>query len=270
MKSKILRLTAIVLFITQSASSQISLEKTFPSNENSSHFENVNLTLSGKKLQRIDYEKGEIIIYNDDYTVFKTLTFEPRFDATITVGYVSDKLFNLDDKIEFMVEYDGGRGELGKSFVRIYSENGLIIFQKNGFFSNYNRLKYIEPIKSVGDSYKLFINTFGYESVEIYSLPGDLPLSVSELEIDKTKYDIKLFPNPASENKFSIAYTLPENVKLTKVNIYNTLGQVVKTVKPNNSSSTLDIDTQNLQKGTYFCELIGNKGKISASQFIVQ
>ena len=178
----------------------------------------------------------------------------------------SDNLFNLDNKIEFVVQYSSV--DLNEPKVRIYNEDGDILFEKNGLLQGSGGD--LNAVVGFDSKFKLVIIDKDYKKCEVYSLPGNLPLSVTSIEDEKLKYDIKLYPNPSNNNKISIAYTLPENVKLSKVNIYNTLGQVVKTVKPDNQSNTLDIDTQNLQKGTYFCELVGNKGKISASQFIIQ
>ena len=46
---------------------------------------------------------------------------------------------------------------------------------------------------------------------------------------------------------------------LEKVNIYNTLGQIIKT------ESNTTIDVSKLQKGTYFVEVITNQGKATKS-----
>jgi len=59
-------------------------------------------------------------------------------------------------------------------------------------------------------------------------------------------------PNPASE---FVNINLNENLILQKVNIYNTLGQLVKTEKSNVISLSL------LSKGTYYFEIISDKGK---------
>ena len=64
--------------------------------------------------------------------------------------------------------------------------------------------------------------------------------------------NFKIFPNPTSEK---VTITLQENLELEKVNIYNTLGQFIKTEKNNT------INVIGFVKGSYFFEVITNKGK---------
>lgn len=64
--------------------------------------------------------------------------------------------------------------------------------------------------------------------------------------------NFSVYPNPASEQ---VTITLQENLQLEKVTIYNTLGQLIKTEK--NSS----INVSSLSKGSYYFEVITNKGK---------
>jgi Flp pilus assembly pilin Flp len=61
-----------------------------------------------------------------------------------------------------------------------------------------------------------------------------------------------VYPNPTSEQ---VTITLQENLQLEKVNIYNTLGQLVKTEK----NSVIKVSS--LSKGSYYFEVFTNKGK---------
>lgn len=61
-----------------------------------------------------------------------------------------------------------------------------------------------------------------------------------------------IYPNPATDK---VNIQLNENLQLEKVNIYNTLGQLIKTVK------TATISVADLAKGNYFLEVVTNKGK---------
>ncbi len=60
------------------------------------------------------------------------------------------------------------------------------------------------------------------------------------------------YPNPASD---VVTISLQEGLQLEKVNIYNTLGQLVKT------ETTNVITVNTLVKGSYFFEVISDKGK---------
>ncbi|KRB54810.1 T9SS type A sorting domain-containing protein [Flavobacterium sp. Root186] len=63
-----------------------------------------------------------------------------------------------------------------------------------------------------------------------------------------------IYPNPASE---TVNISLAEGLALEKVNIYNTLGQLLKTEK----STSININY--LSKGVYYFEIITDKGKAS-------
>ena len=64
--------------------------------------------------------------------------------------------------------------------------------------------------------------------------------------------NFSVYPNPTSEQ---VTITLQENLQLEKVNIYNTLGQLIKTEKSN------IINVTGFTKGNYYFEVITNKGK---------
>jgi Flp pilus assembly pilin Flp len=68
-----------------------------------------------------------------------------------------------------------------------------------------------------------------------------------------------VYPNPATE---VITITLQENLQLEKVNIYNTLGQLIKTEKSNS------INVSSLSKGSYYFEVITNQGKATKTVLV--
>jgi Flp pilus assembly pilin Flp len=71
--------------------------------------------------------------------------------------------------------------------------------------------------------------------------------------------NFSVYPNPTSE---MVTITLQENIQLEKVNIYNTLGQLIKTEK-NNS-----INVSSLSKGSYYFEVITNQGKATKTVLV--
>lgn len=68
-----------------------------------------------------------------------------------------------------------------------------------------------------------------------------------------------IYPNPASE---IVNISLEENINLVKINIYNTLGQLLKTDKNSN------INVSSLSSGTYFFEIITDKGKATKTVIV--
>ncbi|WP_310558905.1 T9SS type A sorting domain-containing protein, partial [Flavobacterium sp.] len=91
-------------------------------------------------------------------------------------------------------------------------------------------------------------------SVRVYSLAAVLSSDSFVLA------NFSVFPNPTSE---LVTISLEEGLKLEKVTIYKSLGQLVKTENKN----VIAINT--LAKGSYFFEVITNKGK-ATKQILVQ
>lgn len=83
-------------------------------------------------------------------------------------------------------------------------------------------------------------------SVRVYNLSSVLSSDSFVLA------NFSVFPNPASE---AVTISLQEGLTLEKVNVYNTLGQLVKTENKN------VISVNSLTKGSYYFEIITNKGK---------
>lgn len=76
-------------------------------------------------------------------------------------------------------------------------------------------------------------------------------LSIADIVIDKS---LKLFPNPTN-NSLNIKVT--HAINKASINIYTLMGQLVKTVKIDNAtSSELVVDVNNLSSGTYLLKII--------------
>ncbi len=71
--------------------------------------------------------------------------------------------------------------------------------------------------------------------------------------------NFSIYPNPTSD---ILNITLENNLTLEKVNIYNTLGQIIKSEK----SKTIEVTS--LAKGNYFVEVITNQGKATKTIII--
>ncbi|RUT70625.1 T9SS C-terminal target domain-containing protein [Flavobacterium cupreum] len=89
--------------------------------------------------------------------------------------------------------------------------------------------------------------------VRVYSLATILNTDKFVME------NFSLYPNPTSE---LVNITLNENLELQKVNIYNTLGQLIKTEK----SNTISVNA--LSKGVYYFEIITDKGKATKTVLV--
>jgi len=72
-------------------------------------------------------------------------------------------------------------------------------------------------------------------------------------------YNLLIYPNPS---KYNVTILLDSNIQFEKVTIYNQLGQIVKT------SVNKTINTSELAKGSYYLEVITNKGKATKTLLI--
>jgi Leucine-rich repeat (LRR) protein len=88
----------------------------------------------------------------------------------------------------------------------------------------------------------------------------DVPLQISAAATANFNLDgaIDLYPNP-SDNTINISTR--SNVMVQSVNIFNTLGQSVKSDTLGNLSKISTIDIANLKTGTYFIEIFTDSGK---------
>jgi hypothetical protein len=88
----------------------------------------------------------------------------------------------------------------------------------------------------------------------------DIPLQISTAATANFNLDgaIDLYPNPADN---TINISTQSNIMVQTVNIFNALGQSVKSDTIGNLSKTSTIDITNLKTGTYFIEILTDSGK---------
>jgi hypothetical protein len=90
-------------------------------------------------------------------------------------------------------------------------------------------------------------NYYGYGDLWVVKL--SLPTSSKDRDIN---FDFSIFPNP-STGEVNISFTLKE-AKEIKIELYNSLGQIVKTVsqqKFTSGNNQINFSTENLSKGIY-------------------
>ncbi|MCC6838219.1 MAG: T9SS type A sorting domain-containing protein, partial [Bacteroidia bacterium] len=75
------------------------------------------------------------------------------------------------------------------------------------------------------------------------------------------------FPNPANQS-ISFLYSLQDETDVASINIYNALGQIVKTITINNTDVRYDVNIIDLPNGLYFYTLIVNSTTIANDKFV--
>ena len=240
----------------------------------------------------INYEKTyqnnrlkEITLYDDGYNVKKVVKIDQKFpydtveftnnyisldeinriDGSVNEFEATDKFFNLDEKLEFIISYSSNKYVDGKrvsiSTDIVIDEDGKEIFRfvnKNGDWISIYFSKYLMVI--LGNEENRSLST-----TKIYSVPGALPCPASCSQksaaiapispVNEFKeIQVNGFPNPSSD-KVTLAYTLPEGVSFGTLRLYTQTGELVKEFKVSSQVDHLELPVSDYTPGTYYYEL---------------
>jgi len=218
--------------------------------------------------------EGTLTVYNLDHSLYKQVNItipnvpgDTISNGFFDVAYVSDKLFDTDTGLEFMCILYGRTS--------IMDEDGSVLLNAiNQFPYNYYDghadIASTEPIFNTPSGTKMILtgNLIEHTKAFVYSLPGELPNTTAIVSPEADKYNINLYPNPASDY-IKIKYSLPSNVKIAQVNVYDMNGKVIKTYKVDNTFNDILIDTRSLNSGTYVCRVYSNEQTLSETKFVV-
>ena len=204
------------------------------------------ITDAGLNYYTIDNVTNQIFIYNSNHILSKTVDIALADGGTIeTLHLATDKLFNDDEKIEFILDIRGG----GSSGLILYNEDGTEIFNFGNKFK-------VEVFHDGKNNFKLLLSDGsknGEVVYDIYALSGVLSDTQQSF---LGKNEIFSFPNPASE-KINIVNPV-KSIKSEKLNIYDMTGRIVleKNIsKYDGENITLDIS--GLSRGTYMYSING-------------
>ena len=282
MKKTILIAILVIAALTsrQSLKAQITLEHTYDTTYQSCLFM-VNLEASGVKYGII-LQGGDTTIkfYNLNHSLFKTINLPPspnNYSASRFL-YFSDHLFNLDDSIEFVIEYLNNSNATYKTY--IYSESGNVLFMVDGSL-NYSHafpmVLQVYPIYNTpnGTKMPIYMNT---GECNIYSLPGTLYIPCCNDSFSagmpnplggSINYGMSAFPNPSNGNNTTIEFHLPQGENKGEVVVYTMQGMELKRYQVDNTFHNLLISNSDLHSGTYFYQLLTANGATGAKKMVV-
>ena len=232
-----------------------------------------------------------ITLYKSDFSVYKTINISQNFPFVSTDPFkgisiddvntlngidgdyiFTDKFFNSDDKIEFIIIYNSETdhkcvsilmNEDGQEIQRFTNLNGRSI---RFFFWKYLNVEFENDITNE-------ITT------KIYSVPGNLPCpftcgqkaaSIAPITQPNEFKEIQVtgFPNPSSE-KVTLAYTLPEGTPFGTLRLYTQTGELVKEFKVSNQVDHLELPVSEYNSGTYFYELQAGGSSSGGKKMVV-
>lgn len=288
-------LIAVSLLLTIGAKAQMSLEHEYINLSNIMDVTNVgllnepvkviNLSISGKKYATQNIVSSQVILYNLNHTVWKTINLPTITNCKpVTAYYISENLFKLDGHVDMAVQYADttinftASGHLLKQV--IIDEFGTIINTIDSFstFTIYNTGTGTDTFKAIAGNWAS--NTWYGENqpvnYRVYALPGTIPCNICgnglglanpvNNGLNGTLSDA--IPNP-NNGSFKIGYTLPIGITNGEINFYNTNGQQVKSYVVDNSSNFLVVDNSMLPSGVYYYNLMANGMPTTAKKMVV-
>jgi hypothetical protein len=230
---------------------QIVLEHTFltPYSNNPSiiHLEN-----GGEKWYVSDIDSNRISLYNLDYTLFKTINIPSQLNHNYYIWYVSDKLFDPDAAIEFMI-VDGFATK-----ATVYKEDGSVLFSR-GDSTTRAVLGYPNAIVNTAAGTKMILweipNATAQSVCEIYSLPGHLPYGESDLQLlNSGRCIANIFPNP-NNGHTTFEYQLLPGETQGKIIFYDLKGNMRKSITAVGQTGRIVIDNTDLPAGPYLYQI---------------
>jgi hypothetical protein len=106
---------------------------------------------------------------------------------------------------------------------------------------------------------------------EVYQSANSVGTVLSIDDVNNPNDGISIYPNPSVDGLTYVKFNI-NNTENVKINVYNTLGQVVETINSNNlvsGKNVLQINTDKYAKGMYTIQIDGN-GFTASEKFIVQ
>ncbi len=228
---------------------QIVLEHTYPANNYQAfptiiHFEN-----GGDKWFIPIADSNIFYLYNLDYTSFKTIIVPVQPNHNYWIFNVSDKLFDLDASIEYMV------ADFYNTKVLVYKEDGSVLFSRG---DSANHAYYGGIFNTAAGTKMIMSETLvatGKSISEIYSLPGHLPYGQSDIQSSNSgRCIINVYPNPNKGNA-TIEYQLLPGETQGQIIFYDLKGNMRKSVNVVGQTGHINIDNTDLPAGTYLYQI---------------
>ena len=266
---KVKLLTTIFLLAQLMLNAQIVLEHTFSVPQDQTFPIICKFDTYGEKWLIPSVGTDKFSLYNLDYSLFKEINIPAQQDHYYGVSFVSDKLFDLDGLIEYMIT------DFGQTKVKIYKEDGSLIFSEGDatYTANIRAPIGIGPIFNTVDGTKMGIGTTtiatGATNCRIFNLPGHLLTTSPELDYTNSEQcAAQVFPNP-NDGQTNIAYKLPLGDTKGQIVFYSMQGEVIKSITVDRQSGCIKIDNANLPSGTYLYQVTTGNNSSEMKKMII-
>jgi hypothetical protein len=262
MKKTILLIAAILSFAL-TTKSQITLENIY----SKGYATLANLTTGGYKYYVLDKSANQIIVYNTNHSIFKTINITPPSGTYMYSypSYLSDNLFSTDNLIEFGITYYNTNPPFDSRTI-IYNELNTVLLTLN------NTESY--QILNISGNFKLHRYASSNDSSSVYSLPGTLPCDACGgptglVENGNNNNSLpNAYPNP-TKDELTIPYKFNGKDKNGIIFMYDVNGKLIKEYKVDSTFDSLIIETGEFSAGTYFYKLVTSSGTSEGKKIII-
>lgn len=246
---------------------QISLEHTFAGNSSGFYNRFLYLDIGGNdyKYVIINYSTSKVDIYNLDYTPFQINITTALSLEQYDIAYISKNLFDCDDST---IEY----GLMNDSSVNVYRLDGTLLFSRSDVVAPYcfgcnNGSTSVKPIINTPNGTKLILQDNNTHATFVYSLCGELPLSLDAWENGDS---VTIFPVPTGEDgTLNFKINLPNYMTNNRIDVYNLNMQKLDTIEIIESNSTFS-KKYNFAPGVYLYTLKSSGQIIKTGKFIIK
>jgi len=198
-------------------------------------------------------------IYKPGYQLWKTISIDVPKDHWLTdIQYVSQHLFNTDDKIEMLVVYyEYIQTSTSYYYVyttRVVDEQGLVLLDvPKGAYS------LIKNTKDAGTKlmvYEIDYSVFPYPvKTHVYGIPGVL-MGEGNMQLSHAETTVgNAWPNP-SDGNFTLNYNIPGQPRESWFILYNLEGAEILREPVSPQGDNLKISRPELPAGQYIYRII--------------
>jgi len=257
-------IVAIAFILTAlSGPAQIVLENNYPGSTTLTK-----LAISGDKYFMMDWTNNNCKIYNIDHSLWKTINLPvPSGWYLYDIRYVSETLFNLDQKVELVYVY-----YMYDAVLQYYSYVTKVINEDGSVMLSVDGGAYSEVLSTSSGNYKFMVYDYDYSvspytlNTLVYAVPGQL---VSDNTPSPLSGNRAAYPNPAT-HKVTIPYHLPDGTDQAEITLYDIHGTKLKTYNVDKTFSNLTIITSGMPGGLYLYQ-VNSMGKVlNSGKIIIQ
>jgi len=246
-----------LLAFGMNANAQITLEHTYDSASTLGNGLNdqlmiINFESSGERYVKVNRTGHCISIYNMNHTLNKTISLDTFFlgcnYTLIDVLYISEHLFNDDNKIEFMCVSGNNTYIFNEDYDLLFAEPGAPYIRPN---CEQQQL----PIYNTALGTKMILS-YTNGQAKVFNLPGTLSESIAESNsvLILQSSVSNPYPNPTTTTT-QIDYKLPDGVNEGEIVFYDLAGNEVKRFTVDKTFTTLLVSTTDITAGTYYYQL---------------